>query len=179
MTKRIQIFLIMFIITSCLCAETKTLESKKTDFDLADFYANPFKNRETIPLWFDDYTQLKTYFVKYVIEEENIPNKYTKGIDKEITIKNNNEIFLYYLRSYDGRIFKKQTYISNLENIKKDFNDNMNLSDIINICGDKYIITDMKKNADVHYNLEEGGTVHFLIDKETEKLECIVLSAER
>ena len=28
-----------------------------------------------------------------------------------------------------------QTYISNLENIKKDFNDNMNLSDIINICG--------------------------------------------
>ena len=54
----------------------------------------------------------------------------------------------------------------------------MELSDIIYICGENYILSKFENNQDLHYNLEEGGTIHFLLDNVTNTLLCIELTSE-
>ena len=49
---------------------------------------------------------------------------------------------------------------------------------LVSFDGKIFRITSIINNFDLHYNLEEGGTIHFLIDKSTSKLYRIVFTSE-
>ena len=176
MKRKILCFLFALVSLNLLIAETMINNQKK--INLYEFYENPFNNRESFPRWFDDYLQLKSYYSNYEIEDTEILNKYTQEKDKEITIKSSEETFIYYLRSFDGKIFRTISVFDSFDNLKHGFNKEMTTSEIIKTCGEKYNNTELKNNYDLQYNLPEGGTIHFLIDKSTKKLYRIVFMAE-
>lgn len=155
------LFLIFISIFFIIYGEEK--QNNELKFNLQDFYENPFENRKKIPLWFNTYEDLIAFFSGYELKENEIPNKYTKKMDKELVIQNSDVLFGYYYRAYDGKAFKRTTFIKEVSNLKYNFNSNMTKSDVIKICGEKYILSEKNQNYDLHYNLEEGGTVHFLI----------------
>ena len=161
----------------CLFAETQ--EIKQKEFHLFDFYENPFKDERAFPRWFDDYSELKAFYSDYDIEDKEILNKYTQKNDKELTVKTSGLTIVYYLRSFDGKIFRIRSDIENLDILKYSFNQEMTISDVIKTCGEDYLKSDFTNNYDLHYKLNEGGTVHFLIRKDTEKLVRVVLTAEK
>ena len=115
MAKKILITFSLLFFIGIMFAESETIQKEKDFFILSDFYANPFINKESLPIWFDNYEQFEYYFTDYTKSEIEIFNKYTKGLDKEITVENENEILVYYLRSYDGKVFKKKHIFLNLK----------------------------------------------------------------
>lgn len=155
-------------------------ESDINKYDADDFFDNPFIERE-IPYWFDDYDSLKLFYKDYIFDEINVENKYTHDMDKQITVKNTDEEFVYYLRSYDGKIFRKYIRILNFKDIKYNFNKNMKIADIVDICGENYFINNFERNIDMYFNISTAnhdGTIHFLLDKTSRKLIAIVLIPE-
>lgn len=49
----------------------------------------------------------------------------------------------------------------------------MTIKEIVNICGEKYYLSNYNKNDDLSYDVD-GGSVHFIIDKNTHKLVILV-----
>lgn len=176
MKKFLCIILFVFLLCPLFCDEHDAV-----NFDADDFFSKPFTDKD-FPSFFDDYDSFLEYYKDYSLKEKEVKNKYNNDLDKEITVKNDNEGLLYYFRSYDGMLVKLETFIYNFENIKYNFNKSMMVFDIAEICGEDYFIKNFDNIIDLYYDVDTNitsGRIHFLLDKKTKLLKAITLIPER
>lgn len=139
--------------------------SISNEYEICNFYRNPFKNDKTIPTITETLQEITEIIGSYSKKEETVKNIHNnKQIDKKIFLENSNYYVYYYYSSYKKEFYLQLFQIrSDKKLLKKDVKIGMNEIDIIELFGPDFSKNYFENNYELVYQDKFScpGSVNF------------------